>query len=397
MDCWPPLPICLWYDPGIAPNIDEEDDIIAALRHPDRIHEIDLTISGSMLARSTVWMDESFPELQSLHLRSSRRGLTVLPSSFLGASSGTPRKLRHIRLGNISFPTFPQLLLSSRDLVSLSLNSGFLLDEEFPSPEILIAALSASTHLQQLSLHADFETFPSEPESPHPPPPPLDLITFPTLVKFDFKGSTEYLEDFVSRIDAPHLKQLFVSFFRQESIDIPQLSLFISRTQELSSLPHLSSITLWDHEFTTIEHRFRPPQLPHESIRLVVRCSLKSWEVSQVVHLCSQLSSFMTIVEQLQVSAYYFPPSVEPETDSAPLLELLAPFRSVQELQLWSKEWLNSEPANVLERSTRETVQRVLPALRVLRLHGYCTNFAARHLDPYHRPVTVRRTVYFNN
>jgi len=254
--------------PCIAPNLGEEDDILAALKHPprNRSHHIRLDagkikhLRGRIVPRAAVSSPSFFPSW------------TYGPPKFIfGRIEWHALQVAPHPLGEHPLPVFPQLLLSSRDLVSLSLGSGFLLDKEFPSPEVLTAALSAAMHLQHLAIHADFEMFPSEQESPHPPP--LDLITFSTLVKFDFKGSTEYLQDFVSRIDAPHLKQLFISFFRQEAIDIPQLSLFISHTQELSSLPMLLSRPLNPatkscpvlSRHATGHPLSHPPQVRHES------------------------------------------------------------------------------------------------------------------------------------
>src|SRR5712691_7265877 len=118
-ECWPPFPISIWSRSDSANDLSLEDDndVATALKHSNRIHEINLNISTSMLARSTAWVENSFPVLEFLHLRSPHEP-TVLPNAFLmGGSDGPPRRLREIVLCNISLPHW--LLRYNRDLVSL--------------------------------------------------------------------------------------------------------------------------------------------------------------------------------------------------------------------------------------------------------------------------------------
>jgi hypothetical protein len=134
----------------------------------------------------------------------------------------------------------PQLLLSSHNLVSLSLtyHDVFLVDGVFLSPEALTAALSATTQLKSLSVRPRYNKSFHVQRGFHASSPDL----FPVLKAFDFAGSGEYLEDLVSRIDAHLLEQISVYLYRPHSADVPQLSQFIKRAEQLSALPHLSSI-----------------------------------------------------------------------------------------------------------------------------------------------------------
>jgi hypothetical protein len=38
-------------------------DLVTALKHSDRIHEIDLNVSTAMLAKSIAWVENYFPAL----------------------------------------------------------------------------------------------------------------------------------------------------------------------------------------------------------------------------------------------------------------------------------------------------------------------------------------------
>jgi len=55
-------------------------------------------------------------------------------------------------------------------------------------------------------------------------PPPATRAVLPALASFVFKGFSEYSEDLTSRIDAPLLNRLYLSFFYQPTFDITQLS-----------------------------------------------------------------------------------------------------------------------------------------------------------------------------
>jgi len=380
LECWPTFPISIWFDSHDTLLLRDEDRVIEALKHSDRIYEIKFNISSSMLARSKAWVNDSFPALERLFLRSPG-DVTVLPSTFLGGSISIPRKLRHVGLRNISFPTLPQLLRSSPNLVSLSLGLNQFDDAGSISTEALTAALSTTIHLERLYVYPypnispggaypeERRTFsPSSTENP---------IVLRALVTFEFGGSSAYLEDLVPRIDMPLLEQLSVSFYKRV-FDIPQLSQFISRTKYLNSLPHRTSIT-FPYEALTIRHCFRHPRPRRKPIYLSFSImddySLDiEWRASQVIHACGQLSPFMSSVEWLGIRVESPRTRSFNETHTVRWLELFGSFKSVQDLQLWCLYDTGAiELAGALENSTKETAQNteVLPVLGTLRIHGF--------------------------
>jgi hypothetical protein len=81
--CWPPFPISIWFNfHDLSPK--HEDRIIEALKHPDRIHEIVVNVSNSMmLEKSTAWVEHSFPALECLFLKSLHDAM-VLPQWISG-------------------------------------------------------------------------------------------------------------------------------------------------------------------------------------------------------------------------------------------------------------------------------------------------------------------------
>src|SRR6266852_5847809 len=149
----------------------------------------------------------------------------VFPDSFLG---GFAPRLRSLWLDCIAFPGLPRLLPSATGLLALRLldipHSGYI------APDAMIAGLSALTHLRTLQLR--FKSPQSFPAQESRPPPPPTRFEHP-LGDFYFRGVSEYLEDFLARIDAPELNYFEISFFNQIDFDTPQLIRFLSCTPSL--------------------------------------------------------------------------------------------------------------------------------------------------------------------
>ena len=125
LDLWPPSPISICYNLARELSPKDEQDVVAMLEHSDRIFEIKLTISNSLLKKSNALM-ESFPMLERLSLFSPDYGSTVLPSGFLGGPALASPRLHYIVLEGVIVPTLPQLLLSSRGLIQLYLGNKVL-------------------------------------------------------------------------------------------------------------------------------------------------------------------------------------------------------------------------------------------------------------------------------
>jgi hypothetical protein len=374
-ECWPPFPISIWSKPNNELSPGEENDVVAGLKHSDRIHEIDLDISASILSGSTAWVENSFPALEVLELRSSSHGPLILPNAFLmGGSDGPPRRLREIGLCNVSLPH--GLLRSNRDLALLFLRLYHDAGEGSILAESLAAALSETPQLEGLFV----ESYP--PASSYPDqrsPQQFSLadthVILCALETFGFEGPSEYLEDLASRIDAPILRK-FVICFRQSVFDVPQLSQFISRTKQLSSLPRRTSIMFADHQGLIIEHRFMPlePPPPREPFLLSLRISrlraASDWMASWVLHICEQLSPFTSRVEELWICIRLVS---KVDENAERWLQLLGVFKGVQDLHLWCSPW-DCAPAVQLERALEESTKRemsqeVFPALRILRMN----------------------------
>ena len=208
LDCWPALPIVVQYGglPALSPpSPEDEENIVAALKQSDRVVSISLTVTNSLLEMLSL-IEGAYSELQDLVLLSCRDGvLLTMPNAFRWG-----QRLRRLHSTGVTFPALLQLLSSSPNLIELQLHEIF-----FPwqfSPNMLTKALSKLSQLQSLSLHFRAITFHNS-SLPRYLPQCLESIFLPVLTRLQYQGSMEYLEDTVTRIDAPCLKDIEITFF----------------------------------------------------------------------------------------------------------------------------------------------------------------------------------------
>ena len=315
-------------------------------------------MSESLLEKPNVWT-ELFPALEHLCLSWPYPEPTVSPSEFLGCPALAPRRLRCIDLEGVSLPALPQLLLSSRDLIRLYLGQDVLTGDGSLSPADLPTALSAAARLELLHIYLPSNMFHKDEGSTDSMLPPSNLVVLPALTFFESNGSSEYLEDFVSRINAPLLKRIRVNVSREpaQPLDILRPSEFISRTERMSWLPCQTFIFL-DKSSTKISHQFRTRG--HISFELA--CDQGFFRVPEAIHICGQLSPLMiSDAERVNIEVNIPPQDPPDETYIMLWLRLFCLFDGTQELELHSKHPL-------YEAHDSPTIgQEAFPALRVLQ------------------------------
>jgi hypothetical protein len=379
LDIWPDFPLVIeLIDIEERPSFpgDIIDDVIAALEHRDRVREIDLDaeLTSSELERITTTMDEPFPVMTSLTLVSSDRVLR-LPDTFL---NGSAPSLRTLFLGGISFTSLPRLLSSASHLTSLFLddlpNAGYI------SPESLATSLSALTNLNDLSIRFLSPT-PQPRRRDRPLPSPIRIL-LPALTSLHFRGVSEYLEVFASRIDAPLLNHFVdITFFNQLVFDIPQISRLV--------LPHLllstpSSISLMFHSQRYVKISFKwqqeePPVRLHLAWRIL--CKGFDWQVYSAAQICTHILPLLSESSVNSLDVKYFG-SDEPigirsdDMDPTRWIELFNPFTSVQRLEIPGE--LEPFIAAALQGLTEESAAQVLPALQNLSIVRTTTDEVAQ-------------------
>ena len=204
LDCWPALPIVVQYGefPALGlPTLEDEDNIMAALKQSDRVISISLTITHSLLGKLSA-IEGAFSELQDLVLLARFWEPLIMPSTFRWG-----QRLRRLHLTGIAFPVLlrPQYLSSSTNITDFRLHDAFL-PWNFPLV-ILENLLSGMTGLRSLSLHSRSTT-----NYHFPLPPHGERIVLPVLTRLDYRGSVVYLEGIVTIIDAPSLEEIEITF-----------------------------------------------------------------------------------------------------------------------------------------------------------------------------------------
>jgi hypothetical protein len=372
------------------------DNIIAALEHPNLVCQIVLSESplmSSLLERLATVMQKPFPVLKRLHLYYDDQNPPVLPSTFLGGSAPS---LESLRLRGIPFPALPRLLLSAQNLVTLELDqvpyTGYI------SPEAMVTCLSTLTNLKFFTL--TFQPSSSRPDRGSQHPLLLTRVDLPALIGLEFQGVTEYLEDFLVRINAPVINMISITFFNRVIFDIPQLSKFVSRIEVLNpeSVKRVG-LCFYKHSVRLDVHPenyMMGKQVAEVPTIADVRCDALDWKISFLVQICNQLSPFLSDVKWLDIFCEDIDPlGLQYDLDHTQWLEIFRPFIAVKILQI---RGLDELIAPALQELTGERVMEVLPGLRSLFVTDWEPSGSVREaIEPFitarqlsNQPVTVQ-------
>ena len=335
------------------------------LKRHDRVCKIFIDSVPNSLLEELATTNGPFPALAELGLMSFEKDPPTLPDSFL---SGSAPRLRSLKLWGVPFPGIGKLLLSTHDLVNLSLKliprSGHF------SPDAMVDILSSLTKLKSLQLNFDHsETRRFSAHGASQCPPALTRVVLPDLTSLDFYGNSEYLENMVSRIDAP-LDRFFVTFSNELAVsDIPLLCDFIRRTR-IHISPHQAhaSLSNIDARITLYQQE---EDADFKALSLKIPCSPDAVE-SHLSSLAQACSTFLPPLPNLECLAIYnsrlFLFQWEHEADNARWMELLRPFITVKDLIL--DELVASSVASALQELVGERVTEMLPALQNIFLEG---------------------------
>jgi hypothetical protein len=364
---WPAFPIVIWDTENFTSG---EDNIIAALEHRDRVCEIRLErLSILQLEKLVPLMQESFPALTKLQIQSYQEvpdnpnlyevSVVPVPDSFLG---GSAPDLRSLCLESILFPAFPKFLLSASNLVYLYLEGtpfGYI------SPKML-AALSALSKLEVMHLSFGYPGDGSESDLGDPAPPPLTRSVLPALKILELGGDTEYLDDFVARIDVPSISYVDIVFAYQPScadsfFHIPQ---FIGR--EFRSFNY-AGFHLSPH---AIDVTLSPQRRKHGSLKLKFLCYTDR-PLSRLVEACNTSLLPLSSIENFRISVRYLDPDLQSglNTEDPQWLEVLRQFSAAKSLYLVSVH-IVPPVAFALKQVIKEGMTDVLPAIRELTVSG---------------------------
>jgi hypothetical protein len=349
LDVWPALPLI------VEGNI-TSSDIIPALGQRNRVCEVYLQLrgwepwdEGWRLEKVLASMQVPFPELRVLQLSSLVLPETpIVPDSFLGGSA--PR-LQGFHFVGIPFPGLPKLLLSTTHLVCLWLSdiphSGYI------SPEAMAAPISVLSSLRTLSIRFRSPQFRPDRESRSQLPPKRSILS--ALHEFYFTGVTEYLEEFLTRIDTPQLNIMDITFLNQINFDCPRLAQFINCTPKLRVLDEAHV------RLTSVELRTSEPSFYNLLIHILLK--ERHWQLSSIEQICNSSLHPLSTVEDLYIKDENWPRVRKKDgIENTLWLQLLLPYTAVKNLYLSMK--FAPSIAAALQELVGARITEVLPSLQ---------------------------------
>ena len=361
---WPAFPILVDYVsyPHYTSKIsfNDQDNIIAALEHPDRVRCLKLPVTSLLLGKVAAVAQEPFPMLTQLWLSSKDENVSVIPGAFMGQSAPS---LQEIHLNGIPFPTLPTLLSSANDLVVLYLHriphSGYI------SPETMVTTLAALTRLDFLSIEFHSSTSRPNQSGRRRRAAPPTRVVLPALTFFRFRGASEYLEDLMAQIDTPRLAFIRITYFNQLIFQVPQLFGFVGRVQILEQADTKDAQVYFrgSHVDIYISNRSEETESRRTHIFLRISCEGLDWQVSQLAEVLSQSSGMLSNVSHLFIGTYVWEQIWRRDMDHIEWMELFRQFTAVETLQV------STHLARLVADALNDvTVPSMLPALRLLCL-----------------------------
>lgn len=357
----PPLPLIVDHfgldDHSIT--AEEEEGLLLALQHRDRVHRIRLDMPIPHLQRLILAMDGEFPMLENLVLMPPDKRDTglVLPKEFQAPH------LRHLILVNFAFPIGSALLTTGVGLVTLFLD--YIYPSSYFRPNYLVERLSIMPQLEILGVSFHSPTPIREFKRQLLQTPVRAHATLPNLRWFDFRGVSAYLEAILPRMTTPLLEKLQVIFFNQLTISIPCLLQFMNAA---TNLKFTSAEVTFDDGFMNVRLYPREGAALNASF-IRVGCLHLEWQLAVAVQISDQLREilsaavYLTFKYEKDVSSL----SSDNETDLTRWREILGSFSNVKTLRVPNALVKVLSHALALQSDEGELSEDLLPELKELK------------------------------
>ena len=230
----PPLPLIVDHiDEEYRVLAPEEEGIILALQHRDRVRRIRVRKPLSTLQRLIVALDGDFPILEYLSIderRFTRPLVDHITSLNLPETFRAPH-LRQLVLDNFvtSIKSLP--LITTGNLVTLILTS--IPSFGYFHPNVLLQQLSLMPYLETLAIIFNCYNSSRDVEGHLFRPPVMVQVTLPNLRCLKFEGTNAYLETLLPWVTIPLLERFYTHLFNRMMYSIPHLRRFLSNLGNL--------------------------------------------------------------------------------------------------------------------------------------------------------------------
>ena len=354
---WPTLPLIVSFKATRGSTLFPKN-IMAALRLLGRIEQVELYVTSSKVASLAEMIQKPSQALESISITvEDATGASIPVRNVFKFLGGSAPHLKEIKLDGIfyPFPNLRQVLLSTNNLVELRLSK--IPNALYFSPDDLVTGLSTLVRLKSLSVGFYFTAV-------HPPPSVTHSLpqrtTLPSLTSLDLQATTEYLEDFMSRVNFPALCKINIRFFNQIFFEIPQFFQFILRPNALG-YPTWVIVT---HSTESVSVLLILNE--KGNFALGTSCRRLDWQLSFVAEILTQLSPLLSSVRSLTIQKGDGLPDME-DMDSTQWLEL---FRSLTHVTLVRVSGEQLVPS-IVQALVTEDMATALPELFSLHLENY--------------------------
>jgi hypothetical protein len=354
---YPPLPLIIDHfdkDCGSPITAEDEEGIILALQHRDRVRRIRLRKSVSILQKFVNFLNGEFLILECLFIAPRRSQPGIEPNMNLPETFRAPH-LRHLLLMRFDILIKSPLLTTMGSLVTLSLNS-IPFSAHF-DPNALLQRVSLMPQLEILRIYFD-TSFSANIQLLRTPI--MTHVTLPNLRWLGFKGPSSYLEAILPLVTLPLLEKLQVYFFNQSTYSIPHLEQFMSTAENL--WPNAITFSFHSQCVEVMAYHHEGARMYNLSVSLGT--PILHLQVASAARVFRTLKTAFSAVEHLTLkyggskSSLYTPP------DRTQWRELLGSF--VNAKTLFVNRWLVEQLARALRPGEGESPMDLLPELQEL-------------------------------
>jgi len=323
----PLFPLIIDYDyQNHDLTVGDEDGIMLALQHRDRLRSICLSMPISSLQKLIAAMGDEFPMLQYLRIEPLTRRNTqlILPTTFEAPH------LRHLILNHFASPIGSILLTTAVGLVTLTL--WWIHPSTYPPINHLLQTLSLLHRLETLEIgfRSPISMRVIQRQLLHMPI--VTHVTLPDLHWFAFRGISAYLEALLPQMITPVLKTLNVYFFNQLRFSVPCFLQFMMTTENLT----FNSVRFLFHREAVAVFAYPSLEDRLVNFNVEVACQHLDWQLSSVSQLFNTLSPLFSAVVDLTLDYREHTLSSEwhNQADRTQWRELLGSFRNVKTLRV---------------------------------------------------------------
>ena len=207
----PHLPLVVDYsEEGREITIEDEEEIILALKQRDRVLRVRLLTPVTSLRKFIAAMDNEYSILKFLVIDlpiEDKSTILIFPETLQAPH------LRSLRLGSFALPIGCPLLTTAVGLVTLNLY--MVHPSTYIQPNTLLQWISLMTQLEMLAIYFGFSIPSHDVERQLTHTPIIAHVTLPNLHHFRFRGVPTYLEALVHRITTPRLETLLIDYHHQ--------------------------------------------------------------------------------------------------------------------------------------------------------------------------------------